>query len=95
MSLQWGNWRFDAKHFVVAHRTSGYWIDLASCTTSAQVLDWITQVRGKTWSKAQDVIDLIEALDDILGLQANICSNGRSKKISPRQTATARGYVLS
>jgi hypothetical protein len=94
MSMQWGNWMFDTKHFVLTHRRSGYSIHLADCRDAAEVLDWIAQVRGKTWAGAHDVNDLVEALDEILGLQANICSNGKSKRVDPRRVAATRGYRL-
>jgi hypothetical protein len=92
MTLEWGNWTFDTKHFVVTHRRHGYSVGLDECKDAAEVLDWIAQVRGKNWTDARDVNDLVEALDDIFGLQANICSYGKTKRVKPRRVAAARGY---
>ena len=54
----------------------GMVVDLDRCTTSAEVLDWILQIRHKTWTTDQDVADLVHALDDVLRPQAKLCSWG-------------------
>ena len=53
-----------------------YWIDLARCQTSAQVLDWIVQVSHKLWATDPVLAGLVRALDQHLDLQASMCSFG-------------------
>jgi hypothetical protein len=77
----WGQWTFDENHLALMHADPPYRIDLERCTTSAEVLDWIAQVAGKLWATAADVGDLVRALDDVLGLQANICGAGKEHVI--------------
>jgi hypothetical protein len=81
----WGPWRLNPEarvlHTVEPYR---YEIDLDTCTTSAEVLDWICQAAGKTWADDATVAGLIRALDDVLKPQAHLCSSGRSKRLSRR-----------
>jgi len=56
-----------------------YEVDLARCRTSAEVLDWLVQVRNKRWATAAIVAGLIGALDDLLHLQATLCSGGHER----------------
>jgi hypothetical protein len=64
---------------------TAYWgdyeIDIEVIRQSSQVLDWIFQIRGKGWATARVMKDLIEAFDDILYPQQNLCSNGCNKII--------------
>jgi hypothetical protein len=53
-----------------------YEVDLAECSDSAKVLDWIIPVSGKGWVSAKVLAGLIYALDDILHLQATVCGSG-------------------
>jgi hypothetical protein len=61
--------------------TELYEVDLEECSDSAEVLDWIVQVHEKTWATPPVFHALVEALDDLLDLQANYCSFGTSKKV--------------
>lgn len=59
-----------------------YEVDLERCRDSAEVLDWIVQVAGKSWATAEIVAGLVRALDDVLRLQSSICGSGVSHRIS-------------
>lgn len=52
-----------------------YKIDLVRCNTSAAILDIIIQMSRKMWMTREDVGHLVEALDDLLNLQANFCGS--------------------
>ena len=41
-----------------------YEIDLDTCTTSPEVLDWIMQVDGKVWATPTVLAGLVRALND-------------------------------
>src|SRR4051794_26104992 len=70
----WGNWIYDAETLVLRHKTRHYEMDLEQCATSGQTLDRIFQICGKSWATAEDLGHLIQALDDLLKPQANLCS---------------------
>jgi hypothetical protein len=74
----WGPWRFDGRCRVLVH-ANGYEIDLAQSTTSAEVLDWIVQVAGKSWGDDTCLAQLVRAFDDLLQPQATLCSFGLEK----------------
>jgi hypothetical protein len=42
-----------------------YEFDLSRCTSSAQVLDFIMQIGGKTWATKECLVGLVYAFDDI------------------------------
>jgi len=92
-STTWGNWTFERRNLTLNHK-HGYSIDLESCKNPAQVLDWIMQVRAKAWTDSRDVTELLDALDEILGVQANVCRNGRDAEIDPKTLINERGYVV-
>lgn len=60
-----------------------YEIDLETCTSSAEVLDWIVQVAHKTWVGKEDLADLIAAFDALFQLQAHFCSSGIEQNPNP------------
>lgn len=94
---RWGNWQFfDGKEFDdecwPGPWTLAYWpldrprrwlwyIDLETCQDSAGILDWIYQAR--THFDGQDLVDLLQALYELLNPQANFCSWGMDKKANP------------
>jgi hypothetical protein len=89
----WGPWRFDARRRVLDH--DWYEIDLDRCTSSAEVLDWICQVAGKSWADDATIAGLVRALDDVLAPQQYLCGFGLEAgpinvKTVLRQTAEAR-----
>ena len=73
----WGLWTFDEHNLVVRYTKNNYEVDLERCTTSAQALDWIAQITNKLWASPDDVTDVIHALDDLIGLQENLCGFGK------------------
>ena len=68
---QWGDWSYDSQTFSLVHRPSDVEIDLDRCRTSAEVLDWIFQIRHKGWG-ARAIADLLAAVDDVLDQQRNL-----------------------
>ena len=64
-----------------------YQVDLERCSTPAQGLDWIFQVKSKTWATPEIMFDLLTALDVACwifhggSLQGCLCPCGTSKKI--------------
>ena len=60
---------------------------LNTFTSSAKILDWIFQLRQKTWVTDQDAADLLQAIQDIFSPQANYCSFGVDRTRDPREVA--------
>lgn len=71
---RWGDWEWDAERLVLFHRVRHFEVDLERMNTSAAVLDWICQVSKKAWASPKDVGDLVQAVDDLLCPQENLCS---------------------
>ena len=86
--MQWGDWSFDPEYLTLDHE-SGYQIDLEEIDSSAAILDWIFQVRGKSWGDKQTLYDLINAFRDILDPQANYCSFEEDKRADGGELARA------
>lgn len=87
----WGPWKLDPETFELytdpASVGYSYAVDLETCTTSAEVLDWIFQINTKQWApddhgNAIIVAGLIRALRDLLDPQAHLCSSGLSKRLT-------------
>ncbi|MGH3548398.1 MAG: hypothetical protein ACRDQU_09860 [Pseudonocardiaceae bacterium] len=82
----WGPWRLDADAGVLYPVTPyRYEIDLRTCTTSAQVLDWICQIAGKEWADDATLAGLVRAFNDVLAPQATLCSFGQSTRLTRRE----------
>jgi hypothetical protein len=81
---KWGPWRHNRKDRTLCHE-NGYGIDLDECGTSAQVLDWIFQVFGKQWADPFTVASLLEALEDLVDPQKNLCSGGIDQNFNARE----------
>ena len=79
---QWGGWSLQTDNWTLVYRGEGYSIDLEDCNTSAELLDWIFQIEGKSWTTPQVLSDLLHAFSDIFDPQANLCSGGASKRIN-------------
>ena len=88
---QWGGWKlkkstYELEYFPYAKGETGaaysYSVDLERCTTSAQMLDWIMQIAGKTWANDVCLAGLVRALDDVLAPQGTLCSFGKSKTLT-------------
>lgn len=79
MILKWGSWRLDPRDLVLEIlKAEGerYLIPLVKCNSSEEILDWLTKLREKPWATGQDLLDLIDAFDDLLGLEENYCGSG-------------------
>jgi len=79
MNKKWGRWVLDPEQLALHIQTYGdnrYLIPLAKCNSTAEVLDWIIQLRQKPWATGRDLCDLVDALDDLLNLEENYCGCG-------------------
>lgn len=82
MTADWGPWHLDGnQRLLFVTDPYRYEVDLDDCHTSAQVLDWICQVAGKTWADDAILAGLVRAIDDVLYPAENLCSGGRAKSI--------------
>lgn len=90
--MRWGDWVFDAERLTLGHERSEYEVDLERIQSSAAVLDWIFQIRGKGWADAKTVYDLLHALFDILNPQRNYCPNEQDTRADGG--ALARAFVV-
>ena len=92
---EWGAWRYRADNLTLELSDDAgrylYYLDLEHFKTSAEMLDMIFQVAGKTWATDKIIADMIHALDDLLAPQANLCSSGMNKRIKPQKILLARG----
>jgi len=86
----WGPWEYDPDNLVLwckgIENADEYWIDLKRCNNAGEVLDWIAQINGKGWG-AECIGKLVQALDDILHLQANIVH------LAPGETFDVRRHL--
>lgn len=73
--MKWGPWTISEKHLTLEHAT-GYEVSLRDCTDSAAILDWIFQVRQKTWADESTLVGLLSAFEDVLHPQENYCGGG-------------------
>lgn len=91
---QWGRWRLDTATLeLLLEEQPGrctYPVDLEGFTSSAPMLDMIFQVAKKTWATAEDVGDLIGALQNIFDPQARLCGSGRDRKLDATAHLRAR-----
>jgi hypothetical protein len=76
-SDNWGGWEFDGTYL----EYDGYYIDVRTMTTSAQVLNWLCQIQGKSWATDAVLAGLLRAVDDLLHPQATLCGMGEHKTI--------------
>lgn len=98
MTDSWGGWQLNSRTYVLVTRSPGYAyeLDLELCLTSAQTLDWICQVAGKTWATDAVLAGLIRALDDVLQPQGTLCSSGRAKRLTQAEVRALCGsYAAS
>jgi hypothetical protein len=78
----WGPWVYDPSDHTLNHGPVTDWvyfIDLREITTSAQMLDWIFQIAGKTWGTPAVVGGLVQAFEDLLNPQGALCSFGMER----------------
>jgi hypothetical protein len=76
----WGRWRFNPDVLCLElydeHDNVEYQVDLERCTTSAATLDWICQVKLKSWADDEVIAGLVRGLDDLLHPQQTLCGQG-------------------
>jgi len=83
---RWGDWWYNADNFTLEYKYwELYYVDLERCNTSAELADWVFQIANKGWGTPEVLGHLIQALDDLLEPQANLCSCGRSKTMNVRE----------
>ena len=78
LNMRWGGWRLDKEAVALVYEEMDYDVRLSECNSSAQILDWIIQIAEKTWATNDVIGELVRALNDILGIQGNFCSQGQS-----------------
>lgn len=86
---RWGRWWFAADtHSLVLEGERGseeYAIARDEITDSAHMLDWIFQLRMKTWVTNDIIGDLTSAFQDIFRPQATLCGGGVNKRLNARE----------
>jgi hypothetical protein len=83
-------WQYDVERLVLVHNETGYEVDLERMRSSAEMLDWIFQIRPKRWVTSKTMADLLEALEILLEPQAHYCGCGRN--LRPKVTAILARY---
>lgn len=80
----WGPWKLDRINRVLRIDSANgpYEVDLGSCRSSPEVLDWIYQITGKPWADDAVLAGFVRAIGDILDPQVNLCSWGQSTELS-------------
>jgi hypothetical protein len=83
----WGGWRLNTSNYTLEHPDgpARYYVDLERCLTSAEVLDFIAQIAGKTWADDACLAGLVRALKSVLRVQSLLCSSGLSKELTAEQ----------
>ena len=81
----WGNWELRVEIMCIEHSVNWYQISLDECLTSAQVLDWVFQMRAKTWVTSEEMANLLDAFDDVFEPQSRLCSVGRNKSLTKEE----------
>ncbi|MBY4641588.1 hypothetical protein K6L44_16680 [Gluconacetobacter entanii] len=87
----WGNWQLNLKNACLEHPGPGvqpYQIYLGDITSSASILNWIYQMKEKTWMTSDDVSDLVKAFYDIFG--RGVCGDGVSHSFNPENILSAK-----
>ena len=94
---KWGPWSYDSEAYQVVGRFPApgrhprtYDVFLSQCRNSAEILDWIAQFAGKTWTTPEQVGHLVIALNDLIGFQRHVCGGGQDKTIEPQSVVKKR-----
>jgi len=90
-------WRFNPSSIELEYWRDGrrfYAVDLERCNTSAQILDWIFQLKGKTWFSPEGLWELLEAFDLLANtIQSKVCSFGRDKPFNFAERLREQGLI--
>ena len=78
--VRWGPWRLEDLFLV--HEPTDYDVSLGRCLSPEAVLDWIVQVAKKSWADHATVGALVEALNDLLDVQAMLCPFAERRTIA-------------
>jgi hypothetical protein len=89
----WGDWHLEASNLTLVLKSgnASYEVDLEQITDSAQMLDWIFQLRTKPWVTNDTISDLVSAFQDLFSPQETICGGGVNQTINP--TAWLRSVI--
>ena len=96
---KWGPWSYDSdpkkNQLVGSFPAQGrqprtYGVFLSQCRNSAEILDWIAQFAGKTWTTPEQVGHLVIVLNDLIGFQRHVCGDGQDKTIEPQSVVKKR-----
>lgn len=90
----WAGWTLERLKLVYPAYPGGgvYPIDIERFTSSAQMLDTIMQVAGKSWATNDCIAGLVHALDCPLQPQGTLCSGGSNKTLTVAQIRERVGY---
>ncbi len=70
-------WRLNLDELLLELEDGTYEVALDDCRTSAEVLDWITQIAAKSWYTDAIVAGLVRALEVVIDPQSQLCSDGK------------------
>lgn len=79
---RWGDWVFDEKNLTLHHLVDDRWnweVDLERFHTSAAMLDSVFQAA----THGYDITALVDALNDLLDPQANVCPWSVGRQFNP------------
>jgi hypothetical protein len=76
---EWGDFIFDRKNLCLTHQNFDYELDLEKFGSSSALLDMMFQISRKTWMTRGNRGYLLEALQELLDPQQNLCSFGGDK----------------
>ena len=95
--VKWGPWSYDSMAYEVVgefpvpgRSPRTYRVFLSQCRNSAEILDWIGQFAGKTWTTPQQVGHLVITLNDLIGFQRHVCRGGKDRTIEPQSLVKKR-----
>lgn len=94
MKRKWGHWHLRLETLELVYRNDSgfaeYVLDLEDCYDCASTMDWVAQVEDKEWTSEADVGALVSALNDLIGLQENLCGGSVDHRIDPAKVIRAR-----
>ena len=90
-ATQWGRWTFNPRNAcleieIVAGHGVEYQVPADELKSSARILDWIYQLRDKTWATSADIGDLVQAIRDLFG--RGVASGGLDHPFDPKPILT-------
>jgi hypothetical protein len=97
---RWGRWRWNKRKDTLDFWYDGeneprYWIELDSARySSAECLDWIFQVSRKGWMTNEDRGNMLQAIQNVINPQVNLCSWGieRGQTGTKETSCDKRGF---